>query len=74
MAKLAIQTAEDPLEYYDNGRPKGLKKLLVLIKQDLGEEQSENYRLFYDMMANQIRYCLSQYIEGQDVVDCRKES
>ncbi len=57
----------EDFEYNEDGRPKGLANLLTLIKQDLGEQQSENFRLFYDMMSNQIRYCLSQYIqESQD--------
>jgi hypothetical protein len=52
------QKPED-FEFDEEGRPKGVAKLLNLIKEDLGEQQSENFRLFYDMMSNQIRYCLS---------------
>jgi hypothetical protein len=53
------------MEYDEEGRPKGLSNLLELIKSDLGEEQGERFRLFYDLMSNQIRYCLSSYI-GED--------
>jgi CHASE3 domain sensor protein len=61
-----VQAPPEGLEYDEDGRPKGVAKLLELIKEDLGEQQSENFRLFYDLMSNQIRYCLSQYIQDDD--------
>lgn len=41
-----------------------MTKLFDLIKEDLGESQSANFKLFYDLMSNQIKYCLSSYIEN----------
>ena len=38
-------------------------ELLEIIKQDLGEDQSHNFKLFYDLMSNQIKYCLAPYLE-----------
>ena len=61
------------MEYDEEGRPKGINKLFELIKSDLGEEQSHNFKLFYDLMSNQIRYCLSQYIQGQDEAEGEKD-
>ena len=65
----------EELEYDEEGRPKGVSHLLELIKADLGEQQSENFRLFYDLMSNQIRYCLSQYIQdSQETQENNKDS
>lgn len=50
------------LEYDEDGRPKGVAKLLDLIKADLGEQTGESFRIFYDLMSNQVRFCLQQYI------------
>lgn len=44
----------------------GVNKLFDLIKEDLGESQSANFKLFYDLMSNQIKYCLQQYINEED--------
>jgi len=41
-------------------------KLFELIKGDLGEQESENFKLFYDLMSNQIKYCLASYINGPE--------
>ena len=51
------------LEYDEDGRPKGVAKLLDLIKADLGEQTGESFRIFYDLMSNQVRFCLQQYIQ-----------
>jgi hypothetical protein len=50
---------EEKLEYDEEGRPLGINKLFEIISKDLGEDQSQNFRLFYDLMSNQIKYCLS---------------
>lgn len=47
------------LEFDEEGRPRGVNELFDIIKQDLGEFQSENFKVFYDLMSNQIKYCLS---------------
>ena len=62
----ASQAPPTEMEYDDDGRPKGVSTLLDLIKADLGEEQGERFRLFYDLMSNQIRYCLSSYMGGEE--------
>jgi hypothetical protein len=54
------------LEYDDDGRPKGVAKLFELIKNDLGEDQSDNFKFFYDLMSNQIKYCLAPYLQDDD--------
>ncbi|CDW83612.1 elongation factor 1- [Stylonychia lemnae] len=56
----------DDYECDEEGRPKGVSKLFNLIKEDLGETQSESFKLFYDLMSNQIKYCLQNYIENDD--------
>lgn len=60
-------------EYDDDGRPKGMVKLFDLIKGDLGEQESENFKLFYDLMSNQIKYCLASYINGTEEASADKQ-
>eukprot|EP00347_Sterkiella_histriomuscorum_P002620 403367438 len=66
LEELESQNQEDDLELDEEGRPKGVNKLFDMIKNDLGETQSESFKIFYDLMSNQIKYCLSQYINDDD--------
>jgi len=49
---LSERDEEEQMEFDEEGRPKGMLELLEIIKQDLGEDQSDNFKLFYDLMSN----------------------
>ena len=54
------------MEYDSDGRPKGISEIFENVKKDYGEQQSEQFKLFYDILSNQIKYCLAPYLSSQD--------
>ena len=50
-----------------------MAELFDVIKADLGEKTSNNFRIFYELMSNQIRNCLYQFSQSQDSEETKGE-